>query len=193
LGNEVATMKVEFELGESDLVHFRALFDQMRKKRGKPQEEEILESARELMQSSLESNPPEFVRQRLEGLGKLVTMLEDDAWRLPTEERQRVTEALAYFVAQDDIVPDTVPVLGLLDDAIAAELALRSLAHEISAYDDFSRFRAAEAQRRANQGNPADVSKEDWLADRRATLHSRMREHRLADREGWHTITLFGI
>jgi hypothetical protein len=83
-------------------------------------------------------------------------------------------------------------VLGLIDDAIAAELVLRALRHELDAYQEFSRYRTAEAQRRANVGKPTEVSKDDWLADQRAVLHSRMHERRLADPQGWHTITLWG-
>jgi uncharacterized membrane protein YkvA (DUF1232 family) len=131
---------------------------------------------------SLANDLPAFVRQRLERLDQLVAV-EDDAWRLPAEQRDRIMDALAYFVAPDDVIPDTTPVLGLLDDAIAIELVLR-VQHELEAYEEFSRFRSAEAQRRANAGRPTDVSKEDWLADRRATLHSRMRGHRMADPGG---------
>ncbi len=91
------------------------------------------------------------------------------------------------------MIPDDMPAFGLLDDAIAAEVVLRVLRNELDAYRDFSRFREAEAQRRENKGQPTDISKEDWLADQRATLHSRMRERRMEDPHGWHTITLWGF
>lgn len=55
-------------------------------------------------------------------------------------------DALAYFVVADDVIPDSTPVLGLIDDAIAAELVLRALRHELDAYQEFSRYRTAEAQ-----------------------------------------------
>lgn len=186
------TLQVTFELEEADLAHLRTLFKQARAKARQEEPARLLQDARRLLQSSLAKNPSPFLRQRLEGLSKLVTMAEDTAWQLPGPERERIMEALGYFVAPDDLIPDQIPVLGLLDDAIATEIVLRSLRHEIQAYDEFSAYREAESQRRANAGKPTDVSKEDWLADKRATLHSRMHDRRMSDPQGWHTITLFG-
>lgn len=186
------TLEIGFELNDADLQRFQASFREARDKTAKLEPQALTQAARKLVQSSLAADPPDFVRPRLEGLDQLVEMVEDDAWALPPEERKRIMDALAYFVVADDVIPDSTPVLGLLDDAIAAELVLRALRHELDAYQEFSRYRTAEAQRRANVGKPTEVSKDDWLADQRAVLHSRMHERRLADPQGWHTITLWG-
>ncbi len=69
-----------------------------------------------------------------------------------------------------------------------AELVVKDLDPEISAYREFCQFRSAEEQRRANRGLDTNVSREDWLADKRAVLHHRMRERRKArstTRGGW--------
>lgn len=187
------TLSVTFELDNSDLEHFRSLFQQARAKAEKRDPRDLLMKGRNQLEKDLASGPPSFVRKRLEGIRELIAMAQDDAWKLPPEESARIIEAVAYFLAAHSLIPEEVPILGLLDDAIAAELALGSLQHELEAYRDFCTYRAAEAQRRKNQGRPTDISKEDWLADRRSSLHSRMREHRLADSEGWHTITMFGL
>jgi len=101
--------------------------------------------------------------------------------------------ALGYFVATNDAIRDDTPAFGLLDDAIAAELVVRALRHELDSYQEFCGYREAEAQRRANRGQTTEVTKEDWLADQRAALHSRMRERRMADPHGWHTSTLWSF
>ena len=49
--------------------------------------------------------------------------------------------ALAYFAEPDDLIPDQIPGLGFLDDAIMVELVVRELRHEIEAYEDFRVFR----------------------------------------------------
>ena len=73
----------------------------------------------------------------------------------------------------------------------AISAALRSLGHELEAYSDFCAYRSAELVRRQNRGQPTDISKEDWLKDRRLALQSRMRQLRAAGPElGW---TLRGI
>lgn len=179
------TFKIEIELDDTDLERFRTMFDQARRVADSMDEKEILSATRELVGAAAGKNPVGFIRERIQGLGGLVAMLEDHAWKLGAEDRARVVQALAYFVNPDDLIPDQTPGLGFLDDAIAAELVLQSLAHELEAYGEFCEFRDAEAVRRRNRGLDTDISKEDWLADKRAVLHSRMRERRASGSAGW--------
>ena len=51
-------------------------------------------------------------------------MLKDVGWPMPDSERQKAIAALAYFVDPYDLIPDRIPGLGFLDDAIAIELAV---------------------------------------------------------------------
>lgn len=174
------SLKIEFELGEEDLKRFRAIFDEAREVAKSKSREEILAAARKLVDPAAARKPNGFIRSRIEGLGKLVAMLEDETWKLPPEDAERILNALAYFVNPNDLIPDQTPGLGFLDDAIVAELILRLLADEVEAYDEFVAFREAETERRRNAGLPLDITQEDWLADRRAALHSRFRKQRTA-------------
>jgi uncharacterized membrane protein YkvA (DUF1232 family) len=88
---------------------------------------------------------------------------------------------LAYVADADDLVPDNVPVLGLLDDAIMLELVLRELQHELDGYEEFDAYRLDEAPKRDKPGTHRPVSREDWLESRRAALHERIRERRQRD------------
>lgn len=182
-------LEITFELTDADLEHFRRRFRKAQEKRDTVDSATLIGSARALVDRGLAGDPPDFVRRRLNGLSGILAMVEDDTWLLPADDRDRVLQVLAYFVDPDDIIADDVPVLGLIDDAIAIELALRDLQHEIAAYNEFSAYRSAEAQRRANRGQLTDISKEDWLADRRAALHSRMRERRSREPRGWRYTT----
>ena len=84
--------------------------------------------------------------------------------------------ALAYFAEPNDIIPDDVPVVGYLDDAIMIELCVRELKHEVEAYDDFCTFRRDEAEGRGM--DPVTVGRAEWLEGRRQELQERMRRRR---------------
>ena len=125
---------------------------------------------------------PDFVGDRLERIQLMVDMIRDDEWRLPAEESARVLNALAYFSEPEDLIPDHVPGLGFLDDAIMVELVARELRHEVDAYRRFCAFRTAEEARRRREGEPIDeVTKEEFLSVRRKELHRQIRTRRRSD------------
>jgi uncharacterized membrane protein YkvA (DUF1232 family) len=141
--------------------------------------EEIIASAARLLGGADKIEVPDFVADRLERLDALIAMLRDEGWNLPEEDRERVLSALVYFANPNDVIPDAVPVLGYLDDAIAIEMCVKDLHHELEAYDEFCEFRQGEADRRGQ--DPATVGRADWLQSRRDELVDRM--HRRRNRE----------
>ncbi len=104
---------------------------------------------------------PQFVRSRLASVENLVAMAADEGWALGAEDRSRVVAALTYFADPEDLIPDNIPVLGFLDDAIMIEVAERLLKPEIDAYADFCAYRKDEgAYRSADAGT---LSRDEWL------------------------------
>ena len=171
---------ISFELSDQDLEHFQALAAQAQAAlKSGTSEATIVAGCRELLETAAnQADLPQFVSGRLRSLQLLVDMLEDQEWQLSEEDRERVLSAVAYFANPEDVIPDRVPGLGFLDDAIMIKLIEDNLDDEIASYREFCQFRTAEEQRRAGQGLPTDVSREDWLADQRAALQSRMRARR---------------
>jgi len=100
----------------------------------------------------------------------------DKGWGLIEEDRERVLSALSYFAEPEDLIPDDIPGLGFLDDAIMIEIVCKELEHEVQAYREFVVFRASAASRQSDDA-PA-LQKSDWLEERRQQLHSRMRRRR---------------
>lgn len=168
-------LRISFELDENDLKHFRLIMQDARQAASRLPPEDIVAAAETLLADVELSTTPGFIIDRLHNLRLMIQMLSDIEWRLPHQEATRVLNALAYFAEPEDLIPDNIPGLGFLDDAIMIELVVRELKHEIEAYRDFCEYRD---RIRQEQGHAAKISREGWLDDRRKQLQIRMRRRR---------------
>jgi len=175
-------MKISFELSEADLDHFREVMTKARESARDRGIEEIVNKASELLSQVNRSSTSDFIRDRMNILETLIGMAMDSSWGLVEDDRQRVIDALSYFAEAEDLIPDDIPGLGFLDDAIMIEIVSEELRHEIQAYRDFVVFRAAETARLGEEAE--EIERSDWLETRRQQLHSRMRRRRRGGSRG---------
>ena len=171
--------EVKFELTDSDLEHFRDVMRKAQTSAKQLSEQEILANAKELSKS-IKANVPEFVRERIQKLETFVAMIEDGEWQMPSEERTEVLSALAYFSDPEDLVPDHIPVLGFLDDAIMIELVAEEFKDDVEAFEEFCAYREREEGRHGEEA----ITREEWLDSKRHELHSRMSSRRSSRRSG---------
>ena len=170
------SITLNFELNDRDLEHFQAAMAAAKKAAGDKTEKEVIDCASQLLLDAQKGAMPDFIVQRLVRLDDLIAMVRDDAWAMEAADRARVLSALAYFCDPEDVIPDHVPVLGFLDDAIMIELSVRDLRHELEAYDEFCDFRQHQATRRGLEADK--VGRADWLDSRREELVDRMHRRR---------------
>ena len=173
------SLTLNFELNDRDLEHFHAAMEASKKAAEGRSDAEIIENAGRLLADAQKVRIPDFILSRLLRLDDMIAMLRDEAWALDAADRERVLSALVYFNNPNDVIADSVPVLGYLDDAVMIEMCVRDLQHELDSYDDFCDFRQRQAERLGL--DPAKVGRADWLGGRREELVDRMHQRRERD------------
>lgn len=134
-------MRISFELEPADVARFRRALTRARAAVRSADDTEIVDSAKHTLDEQMLGDVPTYIRDRIKQVQRLITMLEDEAWALPKQYRDEVVTALVYFSDPDDLIPDALPVIGMLDDAIMLEMLLRQERDLLRAYDRFCEFR----------------------------------------------------
>jgi hypothetical protein len=73
-----------------------------------------------------------------------------------------------YATGRYQLLPNTLPTVGHLDDAIAVEAAWPSLQYEVASFLDYCRVRSMEASLRGRDIGGFNFSRDDWEDARQA-------------------------
>lgn len=110
------------------------------------------------------------INLRLARAESLRQMLDAADWSLPEGMRERGRTLLAYLCSFDDLIPDDLPLIGHLDDALLIELSWSEFDGEVQDYQDYRRFCSKFPVR-----GTADERRSQWerecLAQASAMLH----------------------
>jgi uncharacterized membrane protein YkvA (DUF1232 family) len=172
------SLDITIQLGDEDLDHFIEAMQRAQVKAADLTPQAIVAAASKLLDDVPKTKIPNFIKDRLENLDQMIQLVVDEGYGLPEEDRKRVLSCLAYFADPDDIIPDSVPVIGFLDDAIMIELCVRELKPEIDSYGDFVLYRNQEATRRGVDPGSLKTERVEWLETRRLEAHDSMRKRR---------------
>lgn len=168
-------MSIQIELSDHDLKYFHDTLDKARNTAALETESIILGKATQLL-DEIENREkfPEFVATRFKYLHTLIEMLEDKDWSLPDEEKIQVLNALAYFVDSYDLIPDDIPGIGYLDDAIMIEMVVSELSKEFKHYCEFQHY--VELEKKVHPDS--HPNREEWEEHNRVSMFQRMRNRR---------------
>lgn len=172
---------ISLDLTDRDLRFFRQAVKQARNTVRGGDEAEIIDAIRSVLDSIKAEQPlPDFVSRRLPELDLMIDMLEDREWRLPKADRERLLATFVYFGDPEDIIPDSTPAVGYLDDVILIELLLRDIKHVREAYGDFCKYRHAYDRLSKKKSRDAAERARNIVAKRK-DLHARMKRRQARD------------
>jgi len=179
------SLKITLTLSDADLRHFRRAIRGAVQTLDKVGEAAVIQAAADLVTRTRELDVPAFVVERVDQLELFIEMVKNEHWKMPDDVRTKVLSSLAYFSDPNDMIPDDIPGIGFLDDAIMVELVLRELRHEIDAYRDFKAFGLVD-----KEGQHKGVIDERKFRERHEMLRKRIRRRARKDREratqrGW--------
>lgn len=87
-----------------------------------------------------------WINSMLERVTLLYEMIRDREFSISTKTKALVGAALLYFVLPADIVPDFIPGIGYIDDALILTTLWNIVRSEIDSYNDFRRRKASALQ-----------------------------------------------
>jgi uncharacterized membrane protein YkvA (DUF1232 family) len=158
--------KISFSLEESDIAYFRRLFRNARKQVEEQDVTQVVSAVQGLIDRVRQTKKtPTFVTESVNVLEDLLQMIQDSDYELPKGPRTEVLAALSYFANPEDLIPDQVPGLGFLDDAIMIKILENEFKHELWGYRQFRKFREGAEQR-------------PWTTVARQRLPARLDEYR---------------
>ena len=169
--------KVTFTLDESDASYFQSLYRKAKKEAKTQSPEQIIADARAIVKDVRSTKrTPAFVQEAIAVLADLVDLIQDEDYAAPQKVRTEVLAGLAYFSDPNDLIPDHIPGLGFLDDAIMVKFIEDEFKHELWGYRKFSKSRDSSEQR------PWASSAKTRLKDRLAADRKKVRGM-IAERE----------
>lgn len=172
------SMDFSIQLSDDDLQIFVKRAQEVQASIKAQDADKIIAAARGMLANISGGHVPGFVSERLGTVESMVAMAQDTGYGLPDNERLRVLAALAYLADPTDLIPDNVPVLGFLDDAIIIELCRHDLRYSIEAYNDFCEWREDEARARGIDPATLTAQRADWADARAAEAIAVMQRRR---------------
>lgn len=129
----------------------------------------LAHDARAMHATLAERDIPPTLRDALALVPRVADMLSDPDWTLAPEQRRDFVGALAYFIDNDDLIPDNIGRYGYLDDALVIGLAVQSSSQEWLDWNDYREFRKAHP-------DVDSLQRSEWQRDRDGLIEQMVKQ-----------------
>lgn len=149
--------------------------------RTRPLESDQLATAARSLSTTSDAGPSACIVQRMQQARIVEQMLQDDDWEPAAEAVSHARDVVGYLHENRQLIPDSVPGVGQLDQAIVIDTAWPRLVREVANFLDYQRLRRIEAERQGRDYTEIAFSRSLWLELRE--IEARLREHQRRVRE----------
>lgn len=163
-----------------DIERFNQLLVRLGRQQAPLDRDQVVTAARELCECSNRTVEPPSIHERMQRVEAAARMVDDPNWQPANDAGETARLVIDYAQGSDDLIPDWVPKVGRLDDAIVVDAAWPRLVEEIESYLDFCRVREAEADQRDCSTARLGFNRADWeqMCCEAAALAAHQREVR---------------
>lgn len=169
-----------FCITQMEVDRFNALLLVLGRTQAPFQRDQLATAARELWDRSIDPAPG--IGPRMRRAAAAAMMVADPAWEADTEAAALASLVVGYVHASNDLLPDDLPRIGRMDDAIVIDTAWPRLAGEVADYLDYRRVRRIEARLRGRDYRDFEFGRGQWEQALRAEVALAGHQRQVRDR-----------
>lgn len=172
----------DFLLVPMEVERFNQVLTRLGRTRPPLEADQLASAARHLNDRAEADTPSPCIQQRMQHARLLEQMLRDPDWEPAAETVTEIRQVVAYLQESRQLIPDTVPGVGQLDQAIVLDTVWPRLVVEVTNFLDYQRLRRREAERQGRGYEEIAFNRRCWLEQRE--IEARLHEHQRRVREG---------
>ena len=157
-----------FNLTAAAVDRFNSLLTRLGRRAAPLDCDRLATAARQLRDGTAGTCEPPCILQRMKRLDAAARMIDDTQWEPVDTAGNAAALVIHYASGRYQLLPNSLPTIGHLDEAIAIDAAWPSLAPEVDSFLDYCRVRSLEAALRGRDIGGFTFTRQDWEEARQA-------------------------